>query len=236
MLTKAFCDLPWFTIRVFAIDPLFTVEISLVLLRRSVVVNRLVSSTSHVSWYPGSSVLSGSPVHSTMEILSPRSKGRRTAIIIIPSINFAADGPTAKANDTRTVESETSSAHGFRWRTLIIVNARTKPKTLLKMLSRTPSIRDEFPTEAQRYLIFLYTPSHDCTKCNRDTSSNLSGRNNRTKLFAFLSSKVPSTLYANTPMRSNCKTEEPGDNESRRLYSFFELLMQESLLEASPKE
>lgn len=59
-----------------------------------------------------------------MEILSPRSKGRRTAIIIIPSINFAADGPNAKANETRTVDKLTRSVQGFSLNILITDGVR----------------------------------------------------------------------------------------------------------------
>mmetsp|Transcript_27967 Transcript_27967/g.51076 ORF Transcript_27967/g.51076 Transcript_27967/m.51076 type:complete len:239 (-) Transcript_27967:2782-3498(-) len=217
-------------------DPLFTVETSLDLLIRRVVVNKLMSSTIHVSWYPGSPLLSGAPVQLTMEILSPRSKGRRTAIIVIPSISFAADGPSAKAKETRTVDSDTRSAHGFSSSMLITVSASKNPNAVSMILSSTLSIRVEFPTEARRKRIFLYIPSHDWTKCIRDTSSNLSGRNNRTKFLAFLSSKDPSMFSANTPMILKCKTGDPGDNESRRLYRLFDDLMHDSLVTAGPKE
>mmetsp|Transcript_3712 Transcript_3712/g.6573 ORF Transcript_3712/g.6573 Transcript_3712/m.6573 type:complete len:172 (-) Transcript_3712:983-1498(-) len=89
-----------------------------------------MSSTIHVSWYPGSPLLSGAPVQLTMEILSPRSKGRRTAIIIIPSISFAADGPNAKAKETRTVDSDTRSAQGFSSSMLITVSASKNPNAV----------------------------------------------------------------------------------------------------------
>lgn len=65
-------------------------------------------------------------VQQLTEIRSPRSNGRRIAIMIIPSITFAADGPNAKAKETKIVDKDTNRAHGFNWRTLMTVNVRKK--------------------------------------------------------------------------------------------------------------
>ena len=65
-------------------------------------------------------------------------------------MNFAAEGPSAKANETRMVDMLTSRVHGLSFRTLMIVKAKTKPKTQLAMFSNTLSIKVAFPTLARR--------------------------------------------------------------------------------------
>jgi len=90
-LIQALIDLPWLTIRVFAIDPLFTVETSFVRLRRRVVVNKLQSSTIHVSWYPGSPLLSGAPANESQWMplkIWGSQRSLRKPTLILPNWNF----------------------------------------------------------------------------------------------------------------------------------------------------
>lgn len=75
MLTVAFKERPWLTILQLDNIPLFRYEISFDRASLKVVVNRLQSSTSHMSSKPGSL----SPELSfglEIDILSPRSNGR----------------------------------------------------------------------------------------------------------------------------------------------------------------
>jgi hypothetical protein len=92
-------------------------------------------------------------------------------------------GPTAKANVTKSVDSETRRGQGFRFINDKTINRRRKKKTMfmipatktarlvmipktgnLKKVkkfspSSTLSITELFPTEARKYRSFLYTVS-----------------------------------------------------------------------------
>jgi hypothetical protein len=55
-----------------------------------------------------------------------RGKRKRTTINRRPSMYLDSEGPIAKAVEKRSVEIETKSAHGFKFRTLKINNMSTK--------------------------------------------------------------------------------------------------------------
>jgi hypothetical protein len=64
-------------------------------------------------------------------------------------------GPSAKANETKTVDIDTRRAHGFSLRMLKTARKRKKLKIELNMFSSTRSIEVELPTDARRYRSLL---------------------------------------------------------------------------------
>jgi hypothetical protein len=116
--TIAFFERAQLVILAFAIDPFEMVDTSFVRADRSVVLNRDMSSTKKLIPILGIAP----PGLSVMIILSPMSNGRRPTIRTIPSIAFAAVGPTAKEAVTKRVDNDTRRDHGFSFKNVKMTN------------------------------------------------------------------------------------------------------------------